>query len=314
MELPIEIRNKIEKEADKYGISELKKAAARLSDKYRKAERKENADFVTDDIEAVVYSITRMPATFGAVSKVFSYIKEIIPTDDICTFLDVGAGTGSACLAANSIFENDLKITCLEKNKYMRKYGEKFSSEKYLNADILSYESNEKYDMIISSYMLNELNPDDFKKIIRKLWSMTGKILAITEPGTPAGYEIIKKSREILLNENAHIISPCVHENECVLSDNDWCHFTSRISRTKLHKALKDGDVPYEDEKFSYVAFSKNEVSHKGSRILRHPYIEKGKITLNLCTENEIKNIVVTKKNTEFKAARKAECGDLINI
>lgn len=316
MEFPVEIREKILDSANKYSLSELKKAASELSDGYR-GERNENIEFVNSEIKALVYAVTRMPATFGAVSRVFSYINEIVCESELArsveikSLLDIGAGTGSATLAALEAFdENPLDITCLEKNKYMRNLGEKLTGVKYLNTDILSYETDSKYDITVSSYVLNEISPKDLKNTVCKLWNMTGKILVIIEPGTPAGYDIIKKSREILLSENAHIIAPCTHESECKLPSDDWCHFTVRVNRSKLHKDLKEADAPYEDEKFSYMAFCKDEVSHKGARILRHPFIEKGKITLNLCTENGIKTETVTKKSPAFKEARKASCGE----
>ena len=31
--------------------------------------------------------------------------------------------------------------------------------------------------------------------------------------------------------------------NICSLPENDWCHTTVRIERTKIHKLLKDGEI-----------------------------------------------------------------------
>ena len=47
------------------------------------------------------------------------------------------------------------------------------------------------------------------------------------------------------------------------------------------------------------------------SRILRHPIIEPGKITLRLCTNGNIEEKIITKKDKEnFKIAKKKKCGD----
>ena len=93
-----------------------------------------------------------------------------------------------------------------------------------------------------------------------------------------------------------------------MLEKNDWCHSICRIARTKIHKKLKGGVVPYEDEKFSYMAFSKKECKMAEARILRHPKSEPGKITLEVCTKKGIDRIIVTKKNKEkFKIARKSK-------
>ena len=37
----------------------------------------------------------------------------------------------------------------------------------------------------------------------------------------------------------------------------DWCHFTQRLPRSRAHKQIKEADVPFEDEKFSYVALTR---------------------------------------------------------
>ena len=103
--------------------------------------------------------------------------------------------------------------------------------------------------------------------------------------------------------------APCPSGGECKLPADDWCHFTARVARTKLHKQLKGGDVPYEDEKFCFLAVSRTECEGK-SRILRHPKIESGKITLRICSEQGISDKMVTKKSSFFKAARKSDCGD----
>lgn len=117
--------------------------------------------------------------------------------------------------------------------------------------------------------------------------------------------------RRELIKIGAKVIAPCTHEEECKLPKDDWCHSSCRIARTKIHKQLKDGVVPYEDEKFSYMAFSKTPYKKAEIRVLRHPKIEPGKITLNICTKDDIKKIIVTKKDKQsFKLARKIKCGD----
>ena len=63
---------------------------------------------------------------------------------------------------------------------------------------------------------------------------------------------------------------------------------------------IKNADVPYEDEKYSYIVFAKEKVDNEGVRILRHPQIAKGRIDLEICGKNENKKIRITKKNKEL--------------
>jgi ribosomal protein RSM22 (predicted rRNA methylase) len=69
----------------------------------------------------------------------------------------------------------------------------------------------------------------------------------------------------------------------------------------------------YEDEKFSYLIFSKEpKVQSFSSRLLRHPQIFKGHLKLSLCQQNgQIKEQVVSKKDNNFyKLSRKLDWGD----
>ena len=63
------------------------------------------------------------------------------------------------------------------------------------------------------------------------------------------------------------------------------------------------------------MAFAKQKQSCAKARILRHPYIDKGQIRLELCTTKENKNVVIKKKDGAlFKMARKSKHGDSIII
>jgi ribosomal protein RSM22 (predicted rRNA methylase) len=100
----------------------------------------------------------------------------------------------------------------------------------------------------------------------------------------------------------------------------DWCHFSVRVPRTREHRRLKGGSLSYEDEKFSYlIAFrsvipaSSPSTSPSPSRIVRHPYVEKGRITLTLCTADAALVTTPIGRNDRegFRRARKARWGDV---
>lgn len=316
MELPIELRLAIEKQIEGFKHSELKQDASNISIKYRNENA--NCKRLTLQSEAMAYSLTRMPATYGAVYTALSYtlkLSEIRPA----SLLDVGAGTGAATWAANELLDLD-SIVCLEREKSMLALGQNLmknsslSDTKWVSSDIINDEMPNKADLTISSYVLNEIDDVSRNKVIEKLWNATNMILLIVEPGTPASFTKIMKTRDQLIELGAHIVAPCPHETSCHLKQDDWCHFTCRVARSSLHRQLKDGDAPYEDEKFSYLAFSRENTEHAVGRILRHPLIEKGRITLEVCNEKNINKVTVYKKDDLFKYARKAKCGDEINI
>ena len=187
---------------------------------------------------------------------------------------------------------------------------------KWEKFDLLNSSIDYEADLVICSYVLNELSEEDRMIALDKLWKSTKKILLIIEPGTPVGFDEIKIIRKKLMECGGSVIAPCPNIEDCPIAENDWCHATCRVSRTKIHKLLKNGDVPYEDEKFSYVSVSKDSFEKEDFiRILRHPKIESGKITLQVCSKDGIFEKVVTKRDKDlFKRARKVSCGDKINI
>lgn len=159
--------------------------------------------------------------------------------------------------------------------------------------------------------MLNELKDDKKIEILKTLWNNTNEILFIIEPGTPENYKNIMKYRNYIIEKGGYIVAPCPHQNKCELKDDDWCHFTSRIERTKIHKNIKNAESPFEDEKFIYLLASKMKIEGAKNRILRHPKIEKGYVEVKLCTEDGIKSERITKSQKErYKNVRKADAGE----
>ena len=69
----------------------------------------------------------------------------------------------------------------------------------------------------------------------------------------------------------------------CPLAAGDWCHFGARVNRSALHRRVKEADLGYEDEKFSYVAAGGGRSPTGIARVLRRPAQRKGLVSLRLC-------------------------------
>ncbi len=319
MDIPSQLREAIEKMVEGKDLGKIRKTVKEISGKY-KNDSGSGKVLIKSDSDAEVYSCFRMPATYGACYDAFSYAREFF-NEEIKTVNDIGAGTGAASWAADRIFDPE-KITCLEREKSMRLIGQKLMDadnelkEKttWVEYDALKDEIREKADLTIASYVFNELDPGNITGAMDKLWDSTSKLMIIVEPGTVEGYKVIKLIRDHLLSKGANIVAPCPHEGDCELKD-DWCHFACRVQRSKLHKLIKEGDVPYEDEKYSFIAVSKEKTIRTTCRVLRHPYITKGQIDLTVCTGDGKKEITVRKRDGEiFKKARKCKQGDSLEI
>lgn len=316
MELPYALKAAIEEKCAAHSTGDLIAAARNISERYRN-ESGHGKRLLTQDVEALSYAVVRMPATFGAVSSALSSTLACFGAP-VSTVLDVGAGTGAATWALREMLEGNVSFTCLEREEAMICLGsalmaedEALSEVHWVRHDLAATPVTHRADLVIASYALNELSEEKRAEVLRNLWDCAEKLLVIVEPGTPVGFAQLRAAREKLIGWGGYVAAPCVHQEKCPLPEDDWCQFTARVARSRLHKLLKGGDVPYEDEKFSYLAVAKDMASPAECRILRHPQKESGRITLRLCTAEGIQDKAVTKKQGElFKRARKADSGE----
>lgn len=316
MELPAALKVEIETKCSAYKQASLISAAQAISERYRK-ESGRGKRLLTRDIEAMSYAVVRMPATYGAVSSALEYTFACFD-EHVDSVLDVGAGTGAASWAVNELIDNPVTFTCLEREPAMIALGSSLMAAdaqlrgaKWIRHDLATTTVTQHADIVIASYALNELDEKKRSEVLQNLWKCANKLLVIVEPGTPVGFAQLRQARNVLLGLDGHVIAPCAHGKECQLAEDDWCHFTCRVSRSRLHKLMKGGDAPYEDEKYAFLAMAKVPGRPVPSRILRHPLKEAGRITLKLCCEDGISEKAITKKHGDlFKKARKANSGD----
>lgn len=316
MELPAQLKAEIEARCAAYRQSELAAAAAALSERYRK-ESGRGKRLLTADVEALAYAVVRMSATYGAVYTALKHTLACYP-GELTGVLDLGAGTGAGCWAAAELLGENLEMTCLERENAMLRLGSSLMASHpglrnaaWIRQDLTSGPIRQHADLVLASYALNEFTPETREEVLRAAWDRTDKLLLLIEPGTPVGSGQLRRAKELLTCLGGHVIAPCPGNEKCPLPEEDWCHFTCRISRSRLHKALKGGDAPYEDEKFSFLAVAKEPGSPAQARVLRHPLKNPGYISLRLCTKAGVIDTTVTKKQGPlFKAARKADPGD----
>lgn len=321
MELPYELREAIAGCAQGASERELKALAGELTRRYRD-ETGRGRRLVERSGEALAYALTRMPATYCAVRSALEAALECAPGLRARTLLDVGAGTGAASWAALSGPCPPGEVTLIEREPAMRELGERLMrasslaaarEARWVQADLSLDAPQGRYDLVLAAYMLGELDEGARMRLLDALWAATEGMLLIVEPGTPVGYRQLRRMRARLLELGGHIAAPCPHEGGCPLDEGDWCHFTCRVARSKLHRALKGGASPYEDEKFCYMACTRAPARPCAARVRRHPWIEPGRVTLEVCAQGGLERRTALRRDgAAFKAARKADCGDAL--
>jgi ribosomal protein RSM22 (predicted rRNA methylase) len=318
MQLPSELRQAIEEEAARPSLELLKAASESLSRGYR-ASGIPRARLISSENDRIAYLATRLPATYAAARRVAEEIIARIPGLEIESLLDLGAGPGTASWACSELFEGLGKITLVERDPDFIELGKRLARRasnaalreaKWRNLELSLLDDCQPHDAVFLTYVVGEVPAASLNQIVGKAWARAEKVVAIVEPGTPAGFSRVLAARQELISLGAVVAAPCPHQTACPMSGGDWCHFSARVERTSLHRRTKHGTLPYEDEKYSYVVAARCDVTRAPARVIRHPAKLKGHVRLELCTVRGIDKKTIARKNKEqYRAARKSEWG-----
>jgi ribosomal protein RSM22 (predicted rRNA methylase) len=317
MQLPPSLRAAIDRELEGIALADLARASETLSQRYR-AEVQDGRLHLADDMAARAYLTTRLPATFAAISAALAAVAEARLDFAPGSVLDAGAGPGTATWAAAQQWDSLDDATLVEASPAIRAVGERLGlplgHANWIAGRLDAALDLSAHDLVLLGYVLDELPETARVLLIKRLWALTGDTLLIVEPGTPAGWQRILHARDLLIQAGAHILAPCPHAKACPLSPPDWCHFSARVARSRLHRGAKGGTVPWEDEKFIYVAASRHPATGSGSRVLAPPQTSKFAVTLKLCEPGGQATERSFEKRTgaTFKQARKLDWGDIL--
>jgi ribosomal protein RSM22 (predicted rRNA methylase) len=261
-----------------------------------------------------------MPATYAAVAASLNALTELRPDFAPTTLLDVGAGPATASFAAAEAFASLTSFAALDANPALRTLALALAEDSdrlggltyRLGAARTLVVGADPADLVVASYMIGELTDAERATLVDALWAKATDTLLIVEPGTPAGYARIIAARTQLIAAGAHVAAPCPHDRSCPLMEPDWCHFVQRLARSRAHKQVKDVDVPFEDEKFIYLALTRAPVARPVARVLAPPDITKVAATAKLCCADGTLQVVSIPRRDKpaFAAARRWSWGD----
>jgi ribosomal protein RSM22 (predicted rRNA methylase) len=315
-DLPAELKAALDAKLQGLSRNDIAPRAALISRTYRDGG---GSGAIRREADALAYALARMPATYAAVVASLNALCEIAPDFAPQSLLDVGAGPGTASWAAAETFSSLQSFALLDANNALRtlaldlaKASTRLGDLKYQRGEALAMLADaESADLVIASYLIGEVDDVQRPKLAERLWSKTRGTLLVVEPGTPAGYARIIALRQQLIASCAHVAAPCPHDGRCPLTAPDWCHFTQRLARSRAHKQVKGAELPFEDEKFSYVALTRMPVGLRPSRVLAQPHLGKAEVTVKLCTPDGLRSEKVPHRDrTAYARARRWRWGD----
>jgi len=316
--LPTELKAALDARLQGFSRSEAAGRAARISETYRAGG---GSGTIRSEADALAYAFARMPATYAAVAAGLNALVEILPDLVPASLLDVGAGPGTASWAAAEAFPSLQSFTLLDANRTLSQLALELARNSARLADC-RYLPGEAHanlaeaapaDLVIASYLIGELNENEQRVLAEMMWAKARHALVVIEPGTPAGYARILALRKQLISAGAHVAAPCPHEKACPLVPPDWCHFSQRLPRSQAHKQIKGAELPFEDEKFTYVALTRAAIGRRPARVLASPVAGKAEITAKLCTVDSLSITKVPRRDKAgYAQARRWRWGDAV--
>ncbi len=318
MELPLRLRQAVDAALEGVAIADLASAAKALSQRYRD-EVRDGQLHISNARLALAYIATRMPATYAAIHASLAALAESLPAFAPATALDVGAGPGTAMWAMRALWPGLGAATLVETSAAIRAIGERLAPASGVEAiswrslDIRGdFAGVEPHDIVTLAYVLDELAPADRVKLVERLWKLASGALVIVEPGTTTGWQRILEARAQLITAGANILAPCPHAVDCPVARPDWCHFSARLARSRVHRLAKDAEAPWEDEKFIYLVAARIAAPTSAARVLAPPESGSGRVRLKLCqADGTLASRLVTRREGDvFRQARRRDWGD----
>ena len=299
----------------------LAQSADAVSAHYRGSDRR-GGRAIRSDTDVLAYLAYRMPATYAAVAVALAATANRRPEWWPRTVLDVGSGPGTAMWAAAELWPSVETFVLVESDARMIATGKRLAqlsshpavrNARWETADMTSRPELPSSDVVIAAYSLGELSPARLEEVVAWLWSVCGDTAVIVEPGTPRGFDTVHACRDLFRAQGAWILAPCPHQEACPMAGGQWCHFSERLERSRVHRAAKGAALGYEDEKYSYVSVSRAPGLPIEARVIGHPRTGHGGIELNLCTADGLRSATVQRRDGElYRIAKRARWGAAI--
>ena len=299
------------------GVSrkELAARAQAISTAYRSGGG--SAAVVSDELDTLAYVVARLPATFAVAMAVMTHARDSAPDFAPGSLLDVGAGPATASWAARETWPGVERLTLTDSNASFLGLARKLSPDpdaEFLARD-LRRDELPSADLVVAGYVLAEIPAAAQHAVVEKLFAAARGMLILIEPGTPEGFARIRDARSGLIVRGANVLGPCTHANACPMTGTDWCHFSQRLPRSRDHMHAKRAPVPYEDERYAWLAVSRTQRSafEGTARVLAPPKETKPGLEFKLCTPAGLENRFAARRDKEaYARLRKVVWGDAV--
>ena len=308
-------RIKVELISQGQGAESTKAAYASLSQRYRES----NASGFRSKAEMGAYIDARFPATFSVIDHIIR--SEIVSDTKVQSVLDLGAGPGTATIAALNYFSLSHATLIEQTPEFVTAAGAVLrssfpNSDFNFNSESLHNTNFPQADLVMLSYLLTEMSERQALNVYEKSLSATKAFNLVVLPGTSAAFKLLLQLRDRAIILGYQVLAPCPHMQVCPIAKNaeQWCHFRQRLSRSRAHQNIKKGTMGYEDEPYCYllVAPADQVTGSVQDRVINTPKQRPGHVYVDVCAQSgAIERKCVTKKDKiAYKAAKDLNWGD----
>ena len=183
------------------------------------SESEEGKKMIYGPEETTAYAHYHMPSRYIITKRIFGELKEVMRDYQPKRILDFGCGPATAAAAAYTIWLNgeiqhyhgiDVSQAMIDAGKIMTRSIIPNATFWNRNADILqrALNKNERYDLIVASYTLTELQTDAARKaatqMLFELLDVNG-VLVLLEAGSPFGSHTVRTARQFILDMTASV-------------------------------------------------------------------------------------------------------------
>ncbi|HEY3695441.1 small ribosomal subunit Rsm22 family protein [Phenylobacterium sp.] len=321
VEPPAALRAAIDRELAGVSRRGLAERAARISEAYRAGGTSARA--VTQPDDALAYALARLPATYAACAAVFAEARRMAPGFAPARLTDAGAGPGGTAWAAVAAWPGIVRVAQLDASRPFLDLARRLAADgpaalaaaELRRAELSGADPLPAADLVSASYVLAEIPATAQAGVVERLWAACQGVLALVEPGTPAGFERLRAARTQLVAAGATVLAPCPHDAACPMKAPDWCHFVQRLPRSRDHRLAKGAALAFEDEKYAYLLAARPGVAAapRTPRVLAPPRAAKPGITLKLCTPAGAEAAFSPRRDKPaYAVARRLDWGDAL--
>lgn len=199
---PAELAAALARLMDERSRRALAERTARISAIYRAGGP--TAQAIIDEDDALAYALYRLPATYAASIHALGRLADragIAPR----RMLDLGAGLGTASLAAREVWPEMSENLLLDRSAPFLALARRLAGETLAKAEIVAGDLaappalGAAFDLVVASYALTEIAEDRLDAAVDAAWRLCAGALVLVEPGTPRDHARLMRMRARLV-------------------------------------------------------------------------------------------------------------------